>query len=262
MKIIRKMFVILDLFLDHGDELTLEEMARFSGMNKSTVRRIALALLENGCLKQPVKRGRYSLGMKFLDYSGAIKRSNSVINIASPHLVRLSQKANETVIMALWDGIRAVLCQSFHADHPLKVVPDEGTRLGMHYTSVGKAILAEIPDQQLEHIFENGLERFTQNTITDLTALRNHLRAVRQEGVAFDDEEYYPGVRGIGAAIKNGEGAVTGAIGIVGPSIRLTRDRLVELVPLVKETAFEISRSLGYRNERVNAVFDDKKDTD
>ncbi len=251
MKIIRKTFTILDLFLDHGNELTLEEMAKLSGLNKATVRRIALALLENGCLKQPVKRGRYSLGMKFLDYSGAIKRSNGVISIASPHLIRLSQKANETVIMALWDGIRAVLCQSFHADHPLKVVPDEGTRLGMYYTSVGKAILAELPDRQVEQLFESGLKPLTPNTITDLNTLKNHLAVIRKEGVAFDDEEYYPGVRGIGAAIKNGERNVAGAIGIVGPSIRVSRERLTDLVPLVKETAAEISRALGYRNEQV-----------
>ena len=94
MKIIKKASTILDLFLNHECELSLEEMAVFSKMNKPTVRRIALTLVETGFLKQTTKRGKYSLGMKFLDFSEAIKKNTTLSYMARPYLIKLSQCVN------------------------------------------------------------------------------------------------------------------------------------------------------------------------
>jgi len=251
MVLIKKAFSILELFLDHGDELALEDISRLSGLNKPTARRIALALVECGYLRQPVKRGKYSLGMKFLDFSGNIKMHNSIIRVAAPHLMQLKEQVNESVTMAIWDGKNTALCQSFLADHPLKVVPDEGSRLVLHATSVGKAAIAELSDEELHMYVGDNLRRFTPNTITDINDLKKHLIIVRQEGVAFDDEEYNLGIRGIGAALKNGDGDVVGAISILGPSVRLTRARLRECVPVIKNYALEISRELGYPGSQI-----------
>jgi DNA-binding IclR family transcriptional regulator len=117
---------------------------------------------------------------------------------------------------------------------------------GLHYNSIGKAILAEIPEHDLELRIPKELTRYTHNTITDINELKKHLVTIRQEGVAIDDEEGFVGIRGIGAALKNMDGTVVGAITILGPSIRLTRERLGECVPIVKETAWKISKALGY----------------
>ncbi|OGO31511.1 MAG: hypothetical protein A2Z29_10560 [Chloroflexi bacterium RBG_16_56_11] len=249
MKIINKAFSILELFLDHGSELALDDISRLSGLNKPTARRIALALVECGYLRQPKKRGKYSLGMKFLDFSGFIKMNNNVLRITAPHLMDLKQQVNESVTIALWDGTKTALCQSFLADHPLTVVPDEGTRLVLHATSVGKAILAELTDGELNRYVDNHLAQYTPNTITDINDLKKHLMIVKQEGVAFDDEEYDAGIRGIAAPLKNGEGNVVGSVGILGPTVRLTRARVRECVPVIKKSALDISRELGYSGE-------------
>jgi len=251
MKLIKKAFNILELFLDHGDELTLEDISRLSGLNKPTSRRIALALVECGYLRQPMKRGKYSLGMRFLDFSGIIKMNNYIMRVTAPHLIKLRQLVNESVTMAIWDGAKTALCQSFLADHTLRVVPDEGTRLVMHATSLGKAIIAEISDEELRGYLDESLERYTPNTITDINDLKKHLIIVRQEGVAFDDEEYSLGIRGVGAALKNGEGNVVGSISVLGPSVRLTRAKLRELVPFIKNCALEISREMGYSGSQI-----------
>jgi len=248
MKLINKAFSILDLFLEHGDELALEDLSRLSGLNKATVRRIAVSLIECGCLKQSQKRGKYSLGMRFLDFSGAIKRYKSIIPLATPHLIRLNQEVNETTFMALWDGTKVVLCQSFHANHPLKVDPEEGAHLAMHCTSVGKAILAELEEKELETCLKGQLKTFTPNTITDLNELKKHLKMVKQQGLAFDDEEFEPGVRGIGVALKSGKGSLIGGVGVIGPSVRLSWDRLREIIPSVQECSACISREMGWKN--------------
>jgi len=240
MKLITKAFHILDLFLDHGEELSLDEMSRLSGQNKATVRRIALALIENGYLKQAHNRGKYSLGMRFLDFSGIIKKNNQLTRVASPHLMKLSQSVNESVSLALWDGHKAPVVQYFHADHILRVFPDEGTRTEMHCSGIGKAILAEYKDEELPRFFSGELQRHTPNTICNLEDLKKDLRVVRQEGVAYDDEELALGVRGIGIVLKTRSGEVIGAVGVIGPTVRMSRERLRELAPLMKNVAADI----------------------
>jgi IclR family transcriptional regulator, KDG regulon repressor len=252
MNLINKAFNILDVFLDHGPELSLEEISKHSGINKATTRRIAIMLIQNNCLRQPVKRGKYSLGMRFLDFSGAIKKNNGVISVASPILVKLGNKMNESVGIAIWDGASAALCQFFLADQILKVVPEEGTKLGMYYSSLGKAILAELTESEQQRYLDGRLQRITENTITNREKLKQQLAKIRDEGIAFDDEEYAIGVRGVAVPLKSSRGELLGAIGMVGPSARISQTRLKEWVPLLRNCAQEISRQLDYRILRKN----------
>jgi IclR family KDG regulon transcriptional repressor len=247
MKILKRAFKILDLFLNDEDELTLKEIVALSGLNPATARRITLTLIECNYLRKSSRRGKYSPGWKFLGFSRIIKLNNNIIRIATPHLNELRQQVNETVSLAIWDGRNTSICQSFISGHNLKVIPHEGERIAMHAMSIGKAILAELPEEELQKYFSNNLERYTQNTITDFNDLKKHLIIIRHECVAFDDEECVLGVRGVGAAVKSKEETILGAIGIIGPSVRLTREKIKEYAPVIKNCALEISRELGYK---------------
>jgi IclR family transcriptional regulator, KDG regulon repressor len=246
MNVIEKTINLLNVFLEHSIVLSLDDMSRLTGMNKTTVRRIAIALVKSGFLKQPEKRGKYSLGMRFLDFSKAIKANNQIMDAAAPYLFKLSQEVDETVALALWDGESAVICQNIHPNHPLKVISNEGKILGLHYTSLGKAIAAQLPESDLKRLFAGGLSRSTPNSITDFNDLKKHLLIAKQQGVAIDDEEYALGVRGVSAAFKDENGNVLGAISVLGPSVRLSRERLREIVISVKECAGKVSYELGY----------------
>jgi IclR family KDG regulon transcriptional repressor len=248
-RLLNKSVGVLDLFLNNDGLLSLEDIIRLSGMNKSTAWRIVFALTECGFLRQQKKRGKYSLGMKFLDYAQAVKKFNPIMDIAAPHLMEMGQIIDETASLAVWDGRTAIICLSIYTTHPLRVTSYEGTLAGLHYNSLGKAILAEISEKELDRLLPKDLTRFTRNTITNINELKKHLLAVRREGIAIDDEEGFIGIRGIAAALKNDEGNVVGAITILGPSIRLTREKLQECVPVVKTTAREISRALGYNGK-------------
>ena len=245
MNITKKIFAVLETFLDHGDELSLEEIARMSGTTKPTARRIALSLVECGYLVQPRKRGKYSLGMKFLDYSGAIKMHNTILTVATPVMIELRQVVNESVTLSIWDGTKTALCRSFMSDHPLRVSPDEGSRLVFHASSVGKALLSALPEQEVRQYLTFPLQRFTPNTIVDMDDLMMQLRKYRRKGIAYDDEEYYPGVRGVASAIINPNGNVVGALGVLGPSMRMTRARWREVGGMVRKRAETIARLLA-----------------
>lgn len=246
MKVVKRVLSILDLFLGEATELSLDEMTEYSGINKPTVRRMVATLNECGYLKQAGKRGRYSLGIKFLDFTGVSKTKSILIPIANPHLIKLREQVNESVQMAIWDGFTVFLPEAYLAPHPLKVVPIEGVQLPMHATSLGKALIASYPEDHLSKYFNIKLERYTPNTITSFEELKKHLVIIRTEGVAYDDEECYLGVRGVAAILKNSEGSVVGAISTFGPSQRLSREKMINQAPLVRECALAISRELGY----------------
>ena len=248
MNLIKKAFDILDLFLDHGPELSLEEMSRLSGINKATSRRIAVMLIQNGCLRQPLKRGKYSLGMRFLDFSGAIKKNNGIIDVASPILIKISHKMNESMGIALWDGMNAALCNFYLADRLLKVVPEEGTKLGMYYSSMGKAILAELSEAEQQSYLNGKLADYTEKTITIREQLKQHLLKIKKEGVAFDDEEYAVGVRGVAVPLKNSRRELLGSIGMIGPSARISLPVLKDWVPILSKAASDIARQMDYRD--------------
>ena len=246
MKVIKRALNILDLFLGHTESLSLDDMVTLSGMNKPTVRRMVSTLVECGYLKQTDRK--YTLGIKFLDFTGLAKMNNIIMPLANPHLLKLRERTNESVQMAVWDGMKVFLCQAFLAEHPLRVVPIEGTRLAMHATSLGKALIAEWPEEDLPKYFSNKLDRYTPNTITDFNDLKKHLAIIKREGVAFDDEECYAGVR-VASVLRNSQGDVVGAVSIFGPSTRLSREKMMEAVAPVKECALDISRELGYKGD-------------
>jgi IclR family acetate operon transcriptional repressor len=247
MKTLAKSLSLLKLFIKRPGGLTVEEMASQSGINKATARRIADELVQCGFLKKPHKRGVYSLGVLFLDFSKALKTSNILVEIAVPYLNQLSLELKETSSLALWDGAKAVIYQSVYPDQALKATINEGTVNSLHCTCLGKAILAELPETELQRYCDTGLERSTPRTITEPDELQKHLLAIQREGVAYDDEEYAIGIRGTAAVLKNGERSVVGAICILGPSIRLNRARLKECGYLVRKYAEDISRGLGYK---------------
>lgn len=250
MKSLNKALNILELFIEIERDIRLSELAELSGLNKTTVSRLVSVLVKRGYLKQQEKRGKYSLGTKFLDFSGIIKKRSKIRDTAMPYLIKLSQLAKESVILAVWDGEKAIYSETIHAQYPLRAIPDEGTRIPLYCTGVGKIFLAHMTEAQLERYLDTTpLKPYTTNTITDPELLKTHLKIVAKEGVAYDDEEYYMGVRNVSAAIKDGEGNVVATIGVLGPSIRLSRARMREIAPDVKHIAQQLSGELGYKGK-------------
>jgi DNA-binding IclR family transcriptional regulator len=244
MKATEKVINILESLLENEQGVTLGEMAELSGINIATARRIALILIERGYILQPIKRGRYSIGMKLLEYNKFIKNRDPIIVVANPYLSKMSKQVKETVFMNLWDGIKAINRLIIPVDEVLSALPREGRIPALHCTGIGKAIMAELPEGELQHHLGLELERYTPNTITNFEDFKNHLAIIRQEGVAYDDEEYIPGVRSVAAAIKDKNGSVVGAIAVIGPSTRLGPTKLKEVTPILKTYARLISEKL------------------
>jgi IclR family acetate operon transcriptional repressor len=121
-----------------------------------------------------------------------------------------------------------------------------GMSVRLHTTAIGKAILATMPDDAVTAIMaRTGMEARTPGTITDVTALLEHLSSVRARGYSLDEEENEPGIRCVGAAVHDHTGRATGAVSISTLVLEPWDRPLDELAARVRTAAREISESLG-----------------
>jgi IclR family transcriptional regulator, KDG regulon repressor len=252
LKSLTKALDILYLFLDQKRELGLTEICDLTGLNKTTVSRIVSTLKKRGFISQREKRGKYFLGTVYLNFSTLVKSKLQIRNIAGPYLVKLGQEVNEAVVLTSGDGVgffNETFYESVHSKNSLKVIPHEGIGFPQG-TAAGKILLAGMSDEEMKTYFDNHKKELqTSYKVSNYAELKKQVTVVKENGVAFDNEEQNPGINGISAGIKNSEGLSIGAISIAAPAVRLSRSKIRSMAPLVKNTALEISKALGYIEE-------------
>jgi IclR family transcriptional regulator, KDG regulon repressor len=250
-KSLTKALTILDLFLVSKQELSLTEICKELGMPKAVASRLISTLVRDGFLYQNEPRGKFSLGTKYFRFSGLIKSRIPLRIVASPFLLRLSQRIHEAVFIDYVMGKEDVFNETYQdISLPLNkytVPPDENSGLSLHGTGIGKIMLADMSEEELERYFHrNILEKLTPDTITDFEELKKQLVIIRKEGIAIDYEEFRIGVNSITAEIRDIESKLIGGVGLAAPSIRLNKDRIRKLIPEIKSCALEISRQMGF----------------
>lgn len=249
MKTIQKAFDVLEIFLDR-DEIRLADLASLTGMNVSTAHRVVMSLVKRGYLTQRQKRQKYSLGTKFLQFSHVLSRRMKIRAVAFPILDGLNKMLGESVNIAILDQNEAVYIEHIESNQNLRIFTQVGNRVPLHCTGVGKIFLAHMNGEELEKVLNGkNLLAYTQNTVTDVTKLKQDLAVVRQEGIGTDDEEREIGVKCIASPIKNDIGSIIAALSVSGPSARLSSKRIREMKPLIRSCALEISRAMGYQAE-------------
>lgn len=247
MQTIRRALKILEIFLSREGEVGLLELTKLSGLNISTVHRIVSVLVTCGYLNQQRKRGEYSLGLKFLEFSNIVKKRLKIRDMALPFLQQLNEVIGETINLAVLDANEAVIIEMFESGHALRMFSGAGQRIPLHCTALGKIFLAHTIEEEVERFLNgNGLPYYTKNTITGFGKLKKELSIVKQEGIAKDDEEYELGARCVAAPIRDCDENVVAAISASGASVRLTDKRVEELTLLVRSCALRISRAMGY----------------
>jgi IclR family transcriptional regulator, KDG regulon repressor len=247
MKTINKALDILEIFLDQEHSIGVLELSRISGLNPSTVNRICLNLVKRGYLNQSSKRGKYTLGLKFFDFTSSYMKRSTLRDLAMPFLLKLKSEVGETVTLTCLKGTNCMQLAIVKSGHLLSINPEEGSLLPLYNTGIGKAILAYFTNEQLDEYAEKvNFEKTGPNTITNLADLKKNLLTIKKQGVAFDNQECILGASNVASAIKGKEGNILGSVGVVGPTARLTPNRMKEIAPLVKKCASDISINLGY----------------
>jgi IclR family KDG regulon transcriptional repressor len=244
---INKAFKILEIFLNNDDGLSINNISSLSGINSATVHRITSILVKRGYVIQPKRRSKYSLSTaKVVEFARIVQQKLKIKNIASPYLHELSQTVDEAVAIASLLGHVAFNIVMINPDHIVSFRPDSAT-LNLYSTGLGKIFLAYMSDKELQEYTQSvTLKPRTPNTVIKIEELKKQLKRIQLDGVAFEDEEHELGIKTVSAPIRDWENNVTAAISVIGPSVRMTRHKMLEIAPIVKDYALKISRAMGY----------------
>jgi DNA-binding IclR family transcriptional regulator len=236
--------------LEKEGKIGIVEISNLSNVNTSTAYRIASDLVERGYLKQKEKRGKYSLGIKLLEFNAAIQRNLKIGELAQPFLQKLSKLSGEYTEIAILESSAAVTVAQAEVDHNLRILNLVGERLPLHATSVGKILLAHMNAADRKSYYAKGkLERFTDSTITDINRLEQEIETIKKQGFAIDNEEYGLGVWAVAAPVYGQNGFPVAGLAIAAPSARTFKAKRKELISLVQTSGLEISRELGYKTQ-------------
>lgn len=241
---IGRAFAVLHLFRDRGTDLGVMQIARELDLNLSTTHRIVRALVAEGYLAQNQDSERYYLGTGALLLGRAAYRDFNM-DVVHPVLDRLSRQTGESVNLGVLDGEVAVVVERVESSQPLRFTQPPGTRVQLHASSMGKALLAF--NESLQELLlesHDAFERFTPKSHPDAASLRVDLATVRRRGWSTDDEEQMVGVRCVGAPVRDATGRARAAIAVQAPSVRMPKKRFSALGPEIVKAAAEISALL------------------
>lgn len=183
--------------------LTLAHIASRTGLPRSTVHRIVVALEAETWVRG--SESGYRLGYGLLSLAHAAHRSFEVE--VHPFLVHLSHELDETVDLSVLTDSSMTFLDQVEAVRRLRAVSAVGVSFPLHCTANGKAVLAAHDPETVRRLLPSSLRRHTPSTIIDREALEAELDAVRASGVAFDREEHTVGICAVGTALPMPDGS-------------------------------------------------------
>lgn len=246
-QVLERSFAILDALAESSEDLSLAELEGRLDLHKSTYNRLLRTLEHHRYAEKDPSTGKYRLGSKLLELSSKAKARFDLATIGRPYLEKLSSQSGETAILGVLNDRQVVSLAVVYGRHALRMSVTVGGKAPAHCSALGKAILAFLPQYEVDSIVRNdGLKPFTANTITRKSKLIAELAQIRTRGFSIDDQELEVGLRCIASVVRDQSGGVIGGLSIAGAAPRLNRKQVSSLAPLVTRMASEFSASLGY----------------
>jgi DNA-binding IclR family transcriptional regulator len=237
---------VLQCFSRETPELSMTSISEQIGIHKSTVHRLLATLERRRYVQRDPTTGMYKLGIRLLQMAYLTLEHIDLRRLSTPYLRYLSERQQETVHLTILDGADVVFVNIIESQQRVKLAAALGQRLPAFATASGKAILAYLPEDEVRFVLSRGMPRFTEFTPGSPEAYFENLYTVREEGFAISVQELENDINAVAAPIFDMNDQPVASIAIAGPAYRLTPENMVELGPLVKATAGDISQELRY----------------
>lgn len=222
------------------------ELADQLDITKGTVHNHLSTLEENELV---VRDGdEFRLSLRFFELGEQIKDQHQIYDVAMPEVDKLAEETGELGNILVEEHGRGLYLYRAKGENALSLDTGVGSRVYLHQTGLGKAILAHLPEDRIESIIdEHGLEPSTEHTVTTREELYESLEQIRDQGYAVDREERAEGIRCVAAPVITNDDVVRGSISVAGPASRMHGEYLEStVVDMVKRAANVISINLSY----------------
>ena len=231
--------------LTENDALRVTQVAKMMNVNRAGIHRFLSTLKELGYVDKD-EGSRYHLTSKLIELGMKVLDRFEIRKIAHPFLQELSAKFNETINLGYFNGKEVLTIDKIDSTEILRMDAGIGGGEPAYCTSLGKAILAFLPETKLEkYLADVELTAFTPNSLTSKEKLKSELRQIKENGYAIDDEELSIGLRCIGAPLFDLSGHAPYAISISGPSVRFGSKRIEEMQRALKKICHSLSGEIG-----------------
>lgn len=235
-----------------GKEKGVIEIAKDTGLNKSTVFRILSSLVSLDYAYQIGKSEKYGLTVKLNNLAESNSSRLNLVTISLDILRRVADESNETVFLYTFKQNQLWILHQIESTSPLRVVSkfnNDDKLPPLHAMASGKCIFAMQGEEGWRYLLDLApYTRFTDTTICTKEGMVEELRRIKEQGYAIDNQENEPGISCVAAPIYFPDNTVSSCISISGPSVRMQGAKMEKCIVLAKEATAEISRKIGATN--------------
>lgn len=248
MSSLSKAVSILNLFSLDLLELGVADISRRVGIPKSTAHRLLMTLVNEGFLEKRRVTGKYAIGPKLYMIGSLYLNATDIMTAAEPVIESLNTLTGEVSSLACLEKGYAVIILRKESEYAFRW-SHVGSVLPAHGSAMGKALLSELSDAELDVLYpEETLMATSPKTIKTKTELKGNLEHIRKTGISLSNEELVEGVEGIARVIRDVSSKAVAAISIGVPIFRLSDAYLSQLTTMVRLGANLISYRLGYQD--------------
>lgn len=239
--------MVLSAFNQSRRPLSLSDVARISGVEKSATQRVLYTLRTLGYLRQSADTRYYSFSARMLEFGTAFLASDRLHELAAPILQSVNQDYEETVNLTEREGNEVVYVLRYPSRHVVSVDLSLGSRLPVYCTAPGRAMLAHMEESEIHEVLAtSNLVARTPNTLTDKDAVLRSLEETRRKGYCLTNQEAFIGDISVSSPVFDRDGKVVAAINIAVPWPRWPLDKVErELAPVVMGAASAVTAAMS-----------------
>lgn len=242
---VSRALAVLECFSPDETSLSVAQIAKYTGLNKSTCHRLIATMEDEGWITR-AGRGTYRLTLRMLRVGAAALGGQDIRNDAHPILTRLVADFGDTGYLMVPDGVRAVCLDKVEGAFPVQVnFVQVGSSLPLNAGAAPLAILAW-RDDLLDELTSGGLPSFTASTTVEEAELRERLAETRRLGYSLSRDDVIPLVAAVGAPVRDNTGTVVAALSLGGLAERFEGSRVIEVCDAVVQAARDLSDRLGH----------------
>lgn len=245
-RVMNRTFDIIEILSKAENPMNLTEISKETGISKSTVYRLLQAMNSRHYVEKD-KNNCYTIGIKLVEVVSYHINGLELQTESKPFLSELRSELNLTVHLGILDAHEVIYVEKLDLYPTTLLYSQIGYRSPAYCSSLGKCLLSCLSGDELDEALYNcDFDKFTKNTITDIQDFKQHLKLVRKQGWAMDNEEYIIGHRCVGAPIFDYRGDAIASISASGHTAQISDEKLPLIIEQVKEAANQISRRMGY----------------
>jgi IclR family transcriptional regulator, acetate operon repressor len=241
---VARMFALLELIASKGDYVSLQMLARETGLPKATLHRMLMQFVSEGLLVRQTDKRLYAPGPRLRGLAEDLLMNATQFGARHTALRALVEELSETCNITTLTGSDVLYLDREETTEPLRFHLRPGSRVPIHCSASGKLLVGQLPEAARRKLLSHApLEQFTDSTITQFSDLEEEVLRCREQGYAIDNQEYIHGLVCFAVLVPSSRGRSSQCVAVQGPSLRLSPDDADRVLPALRRTA-EILRRI------------------